>query len=117
MALRVPWKMLEICIRRHGGCKRYGKRVSILQIWWDGRLTFCFGRRCDDDGADTLRSQWKNKHADGPLNAKKPKKVKERQKRQEAERQEAIQQPNELASTGDEDTEPGNKEGVAVQID
>ena len=25
--------------------------------------------------------QWKNKHADGPLNAKKPKKVKERQKR------------------------------------
>lgn len=31
--------------------------------------------------------QWKNKHADGPLNAKKPKKVKERQKRMRKEKE------------------------------
>lgn len=30
---------------------------------------------------------WKNKHADGPVSARKPKKVKERQKMQRAERQ------------------------------
>lgn len=32
------------------------------------------------------QTQWKNKHADGPISAKKPKKVKERQRKKVSDR-------------------------------
>lgn len=59
-----------------------------------------------------MLQQWKNKHADGPLNAKKPKKVKERQKRAGMDRQE---DSGKLPTTVDktEDAAPSDERDIA----
>jgi len=57
--------------------------------------------------------QWKNKHADGPVSAKKPKKVRERQKRREAKRQGQGEQADN-DSWGAADATNSGEEGDAV---
>ena len=37
-----------------------------------------------NSGKEAADKQWKDRHADGPISAKKPKSVKERQKKEEA---------------------------------
>lgn len=46
---------------------------------------------------------WKNKHADGPISAKKPEKVKKRQKEERAQQQKADQVSDDRADVGEQD--------------
>lgn len=69
-----------------------------------------------DKGADILLLQWKNKHADGPLNAKKPKKVKERQKHQGIRSREGDENPPTISDES-EDAVSNTEQNAAPKSD
>lgn len=80
MALHMSRQMLELCIRRRDRCKRARSSASVLSIW---RHVSTISPQCLGACVLTLSSRWKNRHADGPLHARKPKKKKKQQEGKE----------------------------------
>lgn len=109
MAFCVSGQVLDLGIWWRRRCQRSQDRSSALPIWWNGNSLKC-------DAESWLTSvQWKNKHADGPVSAKKPKKVKDRQRRQATKEREGVEEPPATGSTAGSTADEDSDDGVTEQ--